>query len=62
MTKEEFEAQYATRSGLSVEKLHICGQCAVPCDCNELGCRGWKMVDAMDEAKRRKILNNSEVS
>lgn len=44
MTKEEFEQGYAERSGVTVEWLHLYGQYAIPCDCEEENCRGWQMV------------------
>ena len=47
MTKDEFEAGYATRSGVTVEWLHAMGQRAVPCECEWSGCSGWAMVDRM---------------
>ena len=43
MTKIEFEEGYARRSGVTIEWLNIHGQYAVPCDCEEEGCGGWKM-------------------
>jgi hypothetical protein len=42
--REAFEKAYAERSGISVEVLHAYGQRAEPCDCDEDGCKGWKMV------------------
>lgn len=44
MTKEEFEHGYATRSGVSVARLHQLGRCAVPCDCGDEMCDGWQML------------------
>lgn len=44
MTKDEFEKEYALRSKVSVEWLHQQGQIAMPCDCGETGCEGWKMT------------------
>ena len=44
MTKDEFEAGYAMRSGVSIEWLHQHGQHAVLCDCGEHGCNGWAMA------------------
>ena len=49
MTREEFEAYYAERSGMTVEKLHELGLHGEPCDCGEDGCEGW----AMDWEHRR---------
>ena len=49
MTKDEFERQYAERSGVTVEWLHGEGLYATPCDCEEEGCEGWQMVHADDE-------------
>lgn len=44
MTKDEFEAGYAERSGLTVEKLHELGLFAQPCDCDWGSCQGWGMT------------------
>ncbi len=43
MTKEEFENDYAARSGLTVAWLHEHNQFGVPCDCGEYKCMGWQM-------------------
>jgi hypothetical protein len=44
MTKDEFERDYAERSGVTVEWLHEQGQFPAPCDCGLEFCRGWAMV------------------
>lgn len=44
MTLEEFEQQYAERSGMAVERLHDLGLFGTPCDCEEPGCQGWQMT------------------
>jgi hypothetical protein len=44
VTRDEFEAAYAERSGITVEKLHDLGRWGEPCDCGEEGCEGWQMV------------------
>ena len=43
MTKEEFERQYAEKSGLKVEQLQEYGLVAVSCDCEYENCKGWSM-------------------
>lgn len=43
MTLDEFEAEYAAASGITVEKLHEYGLYAMPCDCGDESCRGWAM-------------------
>ena len=43
-TKREFEEAYAKGSGMSLAQLQAFGLYAEPCDCNEGGCGGWKMV------------------
>lgn len=43
MTKDEFEQQYAQRSGVTVDWLHSMGRYAAPCDCTEPECQGWQM-------------------
>jgi hypothetical protein len=42
MTAEEFERQYAARSGITVEQLRELGRIVAPCDCGEEGCEGWQ--------------------
>ena len=44
MTKEEFERDYAERSGVTIEWLHEHGREGVPCDCGEELCQGWAMT------------------
>ena len=44
ITREEFVAEYARASGLTVEDLRKAGLVAVPCDCADEGCRGWQMI------------------
>ena len=43
MTLDEFEQQYAERSGVTVAWLHAKGQFGAPCNCGEEGCQGWQM-------------------
>ena len=45
MTKDEFENMYAEKSKVTVEWLHEQGQIAVPCQCGEVDCKGWKMIN-----------------
>ncbi len=52
MTKEEFIAQYAARSGMTVPDLkEYMGdrQVVLPCDCDG-GCEGWAMVSNTPES------------
>ena len=53
MTKDEFEEQYAERSGLTVARLQELGRGAVPCHCEYSECEGWQMVNLKEyeEAK-----------
>ena len=46
MSKDEFEANYAERSGMTVERLRELGQYAAPCDCDYEHCQGWQMNSA----------------
>ncbi len=50
MTQEEFEKEYAAKSGMTVERLHKMGQKAVPCDCQCECCKGWKIATKRLEA------------
>jgi hypothetical protein len=45
MTKDEFEKMYAEKSKVTVEWLHQQKQIAVLCQCGELDCKGWKMIN-----------------
>jgi hypothetical protein len=44
MTAEEFERQYAERSGLTVERLRALGRVVIPCRCGWNECEGWQSV------------------
>jgi hypothetical protein len=46
MTGEEFERQYAARSGLTVEQLREAGRIVAPCDCGWEHCQGWQSTTA----------------
>lgn len=45
MTAEEFEAQYAARSGITVEELRAAGLVVVACACGQATCQGWQSVN-----------------
>ena len=49
MNRDEFEARYAERSGMTVAGLRAFnaehGRDIRPCDCGEEGCQGWQMVN-----------------
>ena len=47
MNINEFEREYAARSGLTVAQLRILGLYAMQCDCGEDHCQGWQMVYAL---------------
>jgi hypothetical protein len=44
MTRDQFIARYAVASSLTVKQLAEHRLYAAPCNCDEPGCRGWKMV------------------
>lgn len=44
VTAEQFEREYAERSGTTVELLHHYGFRARPCDCDYEKCQGWQML------------------
>jgi hypothetical protein len=50
ITKDEFERQYAARSGVTVEWLHAHGMHAAQCACDYAGCQGWGMESARIDA------------
>lgn len=41
---EQFERDYAERSGVTVEWLREYGRVVRPCDCGEDICTGWQSV------------------
>lgn len=41
---EIFEAEYAQRSGTTVQHLHAWGRFGAPCDCGEPECEGFQMM------------------
>jgi hypothetical protein len=43
-TAEEFERQYARRSGITVERLRELGRTVRPCHCDDTGCEGWQSI------------------
>ncbi len=44
MTAEEFERQYAERSGITVERLRELGRVVRPCNCGDESCQGWQSI------------------
>ena len=42
ISAEEFEVQYAERSGLTVEQLRELGRIVAPCHCGHEMCEGWQ--------------------
>lgn len=55
MTRDEFEAGYAARSGISLETLHALGMHGERCGCGEDGCPGWQMLSQLP-ARVRAVL------
>jgi hypothetical protein len=56
ITAEEFERQYAERSGITVEQLRELGRIVAPCHCGDKECEGWQSTTPeriADEAKWR---------
>jgi len=48
--RDEFEAQYAARSGVTVAQLHAYGRYAEPCSCGNDECEGWAMGHQQEDA------------
>ncbi len=48
MTKDEFEAAYAARSGVTVQRLYEMGRYGAPCNCGDESCEGWQMARLSD--------------
>ena len=59
MTAEEFERQYAERSGTTVEQLRKMGRIVAPCDCGEEMCEGWQSTTAerLEDEKQWKAMD-----
>lgn len=47
-TAEQFELEYASRSGITVERLRELGRIVAPCDCGDEICEGWQSVNGQD--------------
>jgi hypothetical protein len=43
--RDEFEAAYAARSGLTVARLRELGRVVMRCQCGQDGCEGWQSVN-----------------
>ncbi len=43
MEKDQFELEWAYKSGFTIQDLRDLNIWAIPCDCNEKGCNGWQM-------------------
>jgi len=52
LTRNEFEEDYAKKSGVSVEWLHQHDQHGCVCSCGEEGCQGWQMKGNIMEIKK----------
>ncbi len=48
ISKEQFEQEYAVKSGLTVDELREQGLHAEPCECDFILCRGWQMVSEQE--------------
>ena len=46
ITAEQFEREYAERSGVPIEWLHNEGLFVFPCHCSDSSCQGWQMTRA----------------
>ena len=51
MNKTEFEQQYATDSGKTVEELRKLGFVVESCSCKAENCKGWSMIPTTVEAQ-----------
>jgi hypothetical protein len=54
ITAEEFERQYAERSGITVERLREMGRIVAPCNCGEDMCEGWQSTtqERLDDERK----------
>jgi hypothetical protein len=50
VNRAEFEAAYASRSGVSIDDLHAWGRYAEPCVCGDDLCEGWAMGHQWEDA------------
>lgn len=51
LTVEQFEEGYASRSGMTVERLYAVGLQGEPCVCGNESCPGWQMFDWTRDAE-----------
>ena len=54
---EQFEQEYAARSGVTVAFLHAHGRFAEPCECGDPICEGWQMGHQWEDA----IIENQRI-
>jgi hypothetical protein len=45
-TAEAFISEYAERAGMTVSRVVESGKNVEPCDCDDVRCLGWRMVEA----------------
>ena len=60
ISAEDFERQYAERSGITVEHLRELGRVVRPCDCGEENCRGWQSMSRERAAEYDECLRTGE--
>lgn len=60
-TREQFEDEYAARSGVPLAEIRQWGRGAVPCDCGELECEGWAMVNLESHREDAMLRSNGNV-
>lgn len=48
LSKSEFEAAYANRSKISVERLRAMGRRVYPCRCADELCEGWQSANPLN--------------
>lgn len=44
-SRDDFEREYAERSGITVERLRALGRIVRPCHCGDALCEGWQSVN-----------------
>lgn len=61
MTAEEFEQQYAARTGITVQQLRELGRIVAPCHCGEDMCEGWQSTtqERLDEEEAWKRIEGA---
>jgi len=60
ISRDEFESEYARRSGVTVDQLRWYGMRAIPCECDYELCQGWQMTHYDPRRLQRPIFDTTK--